>query len=348
MNIPKMLIIYLTGLTLLIFSACSPDIQTTNPGNKMEETPVSEEPASETGKSIDTLLAELQKTGMEVEKTQAIEQPFFSIPGKIISVNGEDVQVYQYPDEKSRENESRLISSDGSVIGNNQIDWVDTTTIWASGNLIVIYIGSNSSVIGAINDSLGKPIASRSSPPASGSGTSEYPGAVLAAIKDLALRLSINESEISVVSYEEVTWPDSCLGLGKPNEVCLQVITPGYLIKLAALGSEYEYHTDQSGRNLKIADGPSIIEVKPNLDLDKPVSILAAMHYLSKAINTPISDIRIVSAEKVEWSDSCLGLPESGELCAEVIVPGWRIMLVAGAQLYELHTDLSGQLIRLK
>lgn len=78
------------------------------------------------------------------------------------------------------------------------------------------------------------------------------PQAAIAARKALADKLGI-ESEllINVVSVEEVEWPDSCLGISDPDVMCLQVITPGYRITLEANGRRYEYHTDESGGQIK-------------------------------------------------------------------------------------------------
>jgi hypothetical protein len=41
---------------------------------------------------------------------------------------------------------------------------------------------------------------------------------------------------------EEKDWPDSSLGCPQPGMAYLQVITPGYLIVLRALGNDYMYH----------------------------------------------------------------------------------------------------------
>ncbi len=340
--------VILTGFLILFLFACSPADQPPVSGVEGTEPPVQEKPTGEDIKSIDRLIEDFEKKGLKVEITQSIEQPFFTVQGILLSLNGENIQVFQYPDEESREKDSHLISSDGSVIGNNQIEWITPPYIWASGDLIVIYPGTDESVIDAINDTFGEPIARGHSMPDANKTPTELPPAVFAAIQDLALRLGISEDEIEVLSYEEVTWSDSCLGLGRPEEACLQVITPGYLIRLRAINEDFEYHSDQSGRNLRLAEGAEIIGGKPGLDLDKPVSIIAAMRFLSNFIDVPVSDIALKSAEKVDWPNSCLGLPDEGELCAEVIVPGWRIILQAGTKTFEIHTDLTGQTIRLK
>ena len=62
--------------------------------------------------------------------------------------------------------------------------------------------------------------------------------------RDLAKRLSVPVEEIGVGAAEAVEWPDSCLGVPVPDQMCLMVITPGYRINLLHGLSTYVYHTD--------------------------------------------------------------------------------------------------------
>jgi len=60
--------------------------------------------------------------------------------------------------------------------------------------------------------------------------------------EDLANRLRVPLTRVSVASYREVTWPDGCLGVSKPGGVCTQALVPGFLAWLEADGKQYEYH----------------------------------------------------------------------------------------------------------
>ncbi|NIN64244.1 MAG: hypothetical protein GTO63_06000, partial [Anaerolineae bacterium] len=52
--------------------------------------------------------------------------------------------------------------------------------------------------------------------------------------------------------------------------------------------------------------------------------------------------IRLVSVEAVEWSDTSLGCPQPGMMYAQVITPGFRVVLEeAEGQRYEYHADRS-------
>lgn len=60
---------------------------------------------------------------------------------------------------------------------------------------------------------------------------------------DLARRLKVDVSEISVRSYREVTWSDGCLGISLPGRLCTQALVDGvFAILTDKGGKEYRYH----------------------------------------------------------------------------------------------------------
>jgi hypothetical protein len=66
---------------------------------------------------------------------------------------------------------------------------------------------------------------------------------VIQAKEDLATRLGIKPSEIELLKYEEVVWPDSSLGCPQPGMEYLQVPSDGALIRLSAMDQVYDYHS---------------------------------------------------------------------------------------------------------
>ena len=69
----------------------------------------------------------------------------------------------------------------------------------------------------------------------------------------------------------------------------------------------------------------------------------AAATALSKKINAPADSIVGVSQDETTWNDSCLGCAQTGENCAQVVTPGYRIVLRVSEATYEYHTDLGGR-----
>lgn len=91
--------------------------------------------------------------------------------------------------------------------------------------------------------------------PVSGGG---YPAAVFAARQALAAQLNIPVEQIQVDEIESTEWPDACLGLAASDEMCAQVITPGYRVLLRVDLAQYEFHTNQDGTSLRQVMGVDV------------------------------------------------------------------------------------------
>jgi len=49
-------------------------------------------------------------------------------------------------------------------------------------------------------------------------------------------------------------------------------------------------------------------------------------------------EIEVVEVEEVEWPDTSLGCPQPGMVYAQVIVPGCRVVMRVGDEVYEYHS----------
>ncbi len=74
------------------------------------------------------------------------------------------------------------------------------------------------------------------------------------------------------------------------------------------------------------------------------LAIDAALADAARLFGDGESEINVVveSAAVQEWSNSCLDAADEGELCAEVITPGFVIVIEIEGTQYEYHTDLNG------
>lgn len=79
-----------------------------------------------------------------------------------------------------------------------------------------------------------------------------------------------------------------------------------------------------------------------------PVAAVEAREALAAELNVEVDEVTIDSWTREEWSDSCLGLGGAAESCLAAIHPGWQVMLSAGGEVYEVRTDESGDIIRIK
>jgi hypothetical protein len=104
------------------------------------------------------LVEALSAGGGSVELGGPVQQAFFAVEGRSLTLNGSDVQVFEYPSVSAREADSALISPDGSEIGTTMVTWVDQPTFWAKGKLIVLYVGRDQAIIDLLAGALGEPI----------------------------------------------------------------------------------------------------------------------------------------------------------------------------------------------
>lgn len=105
------------------------------------------------------LVARLQAQGAMVETGGDLTQPFFSVDGQLLRVNGQDVQVFEYPDVAAARSEAAQVLSDGSVIGTTMVDWVAPPHFYRSGRLILIYVGEDSTTLQLLEQVLGEQFA---------------------------------------------------------------------------------------------------------------------------------------------------------------------------------------------
>ena len=87
-----------------------------------------------------------------------------------------------------------------------------------------------------------------------------------------------------------------------------------------------------------MAPSNSEIQVLPGSE-----AVLAAA--VADLSGIPASEISLVSMEAVDWSDASLGCPQEGYMYAQVITPGFLIVLEAQSQPYEYHTDRTGNVV---
>lgn len=112
-------------------------------------------PVTDNVSLIDTLRA----AGATVEPAGEVEQAFFSPLGFVITVNGVDVQTFEYPDEAAAKAEANQVAPDGSSIGTTMVTWVETPHFYRQSRLIVLYVGADADTLALLESVLGPQFA---------------------------------------------------------------------------------------------------------------------------------------------------------------------------------------------
>jgi hypothetical protein len=67
--------------------------------------------------------------------------------------------------------------------------------------------------------------------------------------------------------------------------------------------------------------------------------VIVSKEDLAERLNVGIGQVRFMSIQAVVWPDASLGCPQPGMMYAQVLTPGYRIILKVDGQEYFYHTD---------
>lgn len=74
-----------------------------------------------------------------------------------------------------------------------------------------------------------------------------------AVIENVSSRTGLPGSAFTIVEAQEETWPNGCLGLARPEEVCTQALVPGWRVVVSRGQQRWVYRTDESGEQVRLA-----------------------------------------------------------------------------------------------
>ncbi|MBZ0318180.1 MAG: hypothetical protein K8L91_17300 [Anaerolineae bacterium] len=117
------------------------------------ETTTSEEPAAP------SIAESLAAAGVEVEEGEAIAEPLFEVEGHILTVNGQEVQVYEFADAAAAEEQAALVAPDGTSIGTTPVSVETTPHFYHKDHTIAFYAGEDAAVLAALEVVFGVPFA---------------------------------------------------------------------------------------------------------------------------------------------------------------------------------------------
>lgn len=107
------------------------------------------------------LIGGLRAAGAQVVQEQMLRQPFFDVEARILVVDGEGVQVFEYDDATTAAAQAARVSSDGSQIGTTKPLWVGPPHFYRKGRLLVLYLGEDTRTLERLACLLGPPFAGR-------------------------------------------------------------------------------------------------------------------------------------------------------------------------------------------
>ena len=157
-------------------------------------------------------------------------------------------------------------------------------------------------------------------------------------MEDSSQSTGIPTQKMSVLRYSQETWPDGCLGLGKPDELCSMALVDGWQVEVSIADSPSRfYRTDLTGENLRLS----------SLENNLPPSLRdRILDVASQETGIPITELSIKASQPQEW-DGCLGIEPPGAVCTEQLILGWQAVVKSKTQTWVYHSDGSGQWVKL-
>lgn len=113
----------------------------------------------ENATDYDFLISAIKSHGSLVLPIEEIDDSFFSVPTKVISVDDEIIQVFEFENNEAALDASRVVSPDGTEIGTSIIRWVDAPHFYTNGKIIVLYVGQNPELVDLLESLLGTQFA---------------------------------------------------------------------------------------------------------------------------------------------------------------------------------------------
>jgi hypothetical protein len=202
-----------------------------------------EPPKIETLAELHVALGEAGALVLAVPNASA---PNLGVQGQGLLVGSAPVQVYEYRSVVERRSVSDTIRAGGYLVSGKPVDWPARPNIWATGQLIVVYPGVDGGTVLLLSGLLGDPLTLEA--PAV---DEPYPPAVLAAIGAAAAQTGVGPEQVQVLDYEPREWPDGCLGLPGPDEMCTEAVVTGWMVHLSLGGNPIVFRVDEFGAELR-------------------------------------------------------------------------------------------------
>jgi hypothetical protein len=80
-----------------------------------------------------------------------------------------------------------------------------------------------------------------------------------------------------------------------------------------------------------------------------PATVAAAVRReLSRSSGIAPDKLKVTESSRQSWSNTCLGLATTDEICGQMIVEGWRVVVSDGSQTWVYRTNARGNILRLE
>ncbi|MEG5033764.1 hypothetical protein [Microcoleus sp. AT3-D2] len=89
--------------------------------------------------------------------------------------------------------------------------------------------------------------------------------------------------------------------------------------------------------------------MRPNPPNKLPATVAEAVRReLSDSTGIAADKLKVTESSGQSWPNTCLGLAKTDEICGQMIVEGWRVVVSDGSQTWVYRTNARGNILRLE
>ncbi len=162
-----------------------------------------------------------------------------------------------------------------------------------------------------------------------------------AVLNDLAQRLGGTRRRLWIVGFNPQTWPDGCLGLPNPGEVCTMAMVDGWRVEVTNGQQNWIYRSDLRGRVVRMENPSS--PAPTTSGLSAPVA-QRLLQVAARQLRVPMGALQIAEVKATTW-DGCLGVYEADTVCSQIAMNGWQVILTNGSRSWVYHLTQDGSRI---
>ena len=106
----------------------------------------------------ESLAESLRARGMSAELSGKLEQSFFTVDATVLKVDGEDIQVFEYPSKGRAQEDIDTVTPEGQF-STVSVMWISSPHFYSSDTMIILYVGDTGNIMNALEDVMGSQFA---------------------------------------------------------------------------------------------------------------------------------------------------------------------------------------------
>ncbi|MDA1129486.1 MAG: hypothetical protein O2913_12435 [Chloroflexi bacterium] len=193
------------------------------------------------------LIGDLRAAGAEVEsRLGADSSTDFGVPLNVLTVNGSEVYVYEFPNIDDAEAAIGKVGPDGSaIVGIGFVDWTSTPHYYHRDSLIVLFVGRDLDIQETLEGVLGGQFAGGFRAPYRNPEVSEEADST--ARRELSARLGVAPGDLRLVRAQATEHSNGALGCPDAGVFYTEAIIPGYVLAYGLNELRYPFHVSADG-----------------------------------------------------------------------------------------------------